>query len=93
MARPTVFRSAFMSSRRWFGRPKDQQQQQQRSWPSRITPNRSSIDVTHVGIYVGNGQMVDAPHTGAEVRVESFPAAVGASWRTDTYLGATSIDD
>jgi cell wall-associated NlpC family hydrolase len=28
--------------------------------------------VTHVGIYVGNGQMVDAPHTGAAVRVESY---------------------
>jgi hypothetical protein len=37
--------------------------------------------------------MVDAPHTDAEVRVESFPTAVGASWGTDTYLGATSIDD
>ncbi|HLI25052.1 MAG TPA: NlpC/P60 family protein, partial [Acidimicrobiales bacterium] len=26
----------------------------------------------HVGIYLGNGQMVDAPHTGAFVRVESI---------------------
>jgi cell wall-associated NlpC family hydrolase len=26
----------------------------------------------HVGIYLGNGQMVDAPHTGAVVRVESI---------------------
>jgi hypothetical protein len=25
----------------------------------------------HVGIYVGNGQMLDAPHTGAQVRVEN----------------------
>jgi cell wall-associated NlpC family hydrolase len=24
----------------------------------------------HVGIYIGNGEMIDAPHTGAEVRVE-----------------------
>jgi cell wall-associated NlpC family hydrolase len=55
--------------------------------------SRSGTDVTHVGIYVGNGQMVDAPYTGAEVRVESFPTAVGASWGTVTYLGATSIDD
>jgi hypothetical protein len=37
--------------------------------------------------------MVDAPYTGAEVRVESFPTAVGASWGPDTYLGATSIID
>ena len=28
--------------------------------------------VTHVGMYVGNGQMVDAPHPGAAVRVESY---------------------
>src|SRR4029077_16271349 len=26
----------------------------------------------HVGIYLGGGQMVDAPHTGAVVRVESI---------------------
>ncbi len=53
----------------------------------------STTDVTHVGIYVGvqGGQavMVDAPHTGAEVRVEPFPSRVGASWGTDTFLGAT----
>jgi cell wall-associated NlpC family hydrolase len=28
--------------------------------------------ITHVGIVVGPGEMVDAPHTGAVVRVESF---------------------
>jgi len=41
-------------------------------------------DVTHVGIYVGNGQMVDAPHTGADVRVESY-----GRW-TD-LVGATAV--
>ncbi|MGH3535483.1 MAG: C40 family peptidase, partial [Pseudonocardiaceae bacterium] len=50
-------------------------------------------DVTHVGIYVGTtgGQafMVDAPHTGADVRVEAFPTAIGVSWGTDVYVGAT----
>jgi hypothetical protein len=49
--------------------------------------------VSHVGIYVGvqDGQsvMVDAPHTGADVRVEPFPSRIGASWGTDSYLGAT----
>jgi cell wall-associated NlpC family hydrolase len=25
----------------------------------------------HVGVYIGNGQMIDAPHTGTSVRVES----------------------
>jgi peptidoglycan DL-endopeptidase CwlO len=29
----------------------------------------------HVGIYVGNGQMIDAPHTGTSVQVQSVPAA------------------
>ncbi len=46
-------------------------------------------DVTHVGIYVGNGQMVDAPHTGADVRVEATPTTPGASWGTDVVVGVT----
>jgi hypothetical protein len=29
------------------------------------------------------------PNTGADVRVESFPTTVGASWVTDIYVGAT----
>jgi peptidoglycan DL-endopeptidase CwlO len=40
-----------------------------------------SID--HVGIYIGNGLMVDAPHTGASVRVE-------AVWWSQ-YVGAVRI--
>ena len=28
----------------------------------------------HVGIYVGNGQMIDAPHTGTTVQVQAVPA-------------------
>jgi cell wall-associated NlpC family hydrolase len=50
-------------------------------------------DVTHVGIYIGveNGRamMVDAPHTGANVRVEAFPTTIGTAWGTDIYVGAT----
>jgi cell wall-associated NlpC family hydrolase len=37
--------------------------------------------IHHVGIYVGNGQMIDAPHTGANVRYDS-------AFRSD-YIGAT----
>jgi cell wall-associated NlpC family hydrolase len=50
-----------------------------------------SID--HVGLYVGvvGGQnvMVDAPHTGADVRAEAFPATPGASFGSLLYVGAT----
>jgi len=37
--------------------------------------------VEHVGIAIGNGEMVDAPHSGAVVRIESdqWPNYVGAS--------------
>jgi len=39
-------------------------------------------DVTHIGIYVGAGQMVDARYTGADVRVQSFPTTVGPGFTT-----------
>jgi cell wall-associated NlpC family hydrolase len=46
--------------------------------------------VSHVGLVVdGSGRMVDAPHTGAAVRVEPFPLTIGATWGGDVYLGAT----
>ena len=51
-------------------------------------------DVSHVGIYVGvqdgKAVMVDAPHTGAEVRVEPFPATVGARWGDEVLVGASA---
>ncbi|HET6874604.1 MAG TPA: NlpC/P60 family protein [Acidimicrobiales bacterium] len=48
-------------------------------------------NVVHVGIVVDpSGVMVDAPHSGADVRVESFPTRVGANWGGETYLGATN---
>jgi cell wall-associated NlpC family hydrolase len=41
----------------------------------------STSAVEHVGIVIGNGEMVDAPHSGAVVRIESdrWPDYVGAS--------------
>ncbi len=33
--------------------------------------------IGHVGIYFGGGKMVDAPHTGARVKVESFGSSFG----------------
>ncbi len=50
-------------------------------------PNTS--DVTHVGMVLRPGEMVDAPHTGAFVRTEPFPTTLGAEWGEDHYLGAT----
>ena len=51
-------------------------------------------DVSHVGIYVGvqdgKAVMVDAPHTGADVRVEPFPATVGARWGDEVLVGASA---
>lgn len=33
--------------------------------------------IRHVGIYWGNGKMIDAPHSGARVRIESFSSWFG----------------
>lgn len=44
-------------------------------------------EVSHVGIVVRPGVMIDAPHTGANVRYESFPTQLGAAWGADTVIG------
>jgi cell wall-associated NlpC family hydrolase len=41
----------------------------------------------HVGIYIGGGQFVHAPHTGDVVKVSSL----GDSWYASTYVGARRI--
>jgi NlpC/P60 family len=41
----------------------------------------------HVGIYVGDGYLIDAPHTGAFVRVDSLDAR----WFANNYVGAKRI--
>lgn len=49
--------------------------------------------IEHVGIYIGNNQMIDAPHTGADVRIDQNPTSwanfVGATRPTDP-TGATT---
>ena len=41
----------------------------------------------HVGIYIGNGYFIDAPHTGAFVRIDSLNGA----WERANYVGARRI--
>jgi cell wall-associated NlpC family hydrolase len=48
----------------------------------------------HVGVYIGNGMMIDAPHTGADVRIE--PVGNPVSIRRilpDESVGSTSTID
>lgn len=47
----------------------------------------SNGDVHHVGIYIGNGQMIHAPHTGDVVRV----ADLSTPYYEATYYGARRI--
>ncbi|MDA8182897.1 MAG: hypothetical protein M0035_00455 [Actinomycetota bacterium] len=44
----------------------------------------------YVGVQDGQAVMVDAPHGGAELRVEPFPATVGARWGDEVLVGATT---
>jgi cell wall-associated NlpC family hydrolase len=47
----------------------------------------------HVGIYIGNNEMVDAPHTGADVMIEKladWPTPFGAARPTANTNGSQS---
>jgi cell wall-associated NlpC family hydrolase len=43
--------------------------------------------ITHVGIYFGNGKMLDAPHSGARVRIENFGSWFGG----EKYVAARRL--
>lgn len=45
--------------------------------------------IGHVGLYLGEGKMLDAPHTDANVRVETIPTQIGAAYGADTLAGFT----
>ena len=45
--------------------------------------------IDHVGLVVSPGVMVDAPYTGADVREDTFPTTIGASFGNMIYVGAT----
>jgi cell wall-associated NlpC family hydrolase len=51
---------------------------------------QSATDVSHVGIYVGSGQMIDAPYTGTVVRFDGVPTVPGTPWGGERYVGATA---
>jgi cell wall-associated NlpC family hydrolase len=36
------------------------------------TNNADPATIHHVGIYIGGGEMVDAPYTGVDVRIDSI---------------------
>jgi cell wall-associated NlpC family hydrolase len=44
-------------------------------------------NLNHVGIYIGNGQFVNAPHTGAFVEIDSLTAP----WFASHYVGARRL--
>jgi len=43
--------------------------------------------LNHVGLYIGGGQFIHAPHTGDVVKISSM----GDSWYASTYMGARRI--
>jgi len=42
----------------------------------------------HVGMYIGEGTMVDAPSSGTDVRIETIPLTAGVAWGSQVVLGA-----
>ena len=46
--------------------------------------------VTHVGIVLNpSGEMIDAPYTGAQIRIDPFPTTPGDPFGSEIYVGAT----
>ena len=68
----------------------------QYDYPNSVSVSRSQLQpgdlvffagLGHVGIYVGNGQFIHAPHTGDVVRIDSL----SGSWYSSEYDGAKRI--
>lgn len=58
-----------------------------RSWqPGDLLFFSDGKEISHVGIYLSPGVMLDAPHTGARVRTEAFPNRIGAAWGSDKLV-------
>jgi peptidoglycan DL-endopeptidase CwlO len=76
--------------------PRTSQEQQQVGTPVGSVAQAQPGDLVfygspaeHVGIYVGNGQMIDAPHTGTSVRIEGVgtPTSIRRIVGTTPYAG------
>jgi cell wall-associated NlpC family hydrolase len=68
----------------------------QYNYPNSVSVPRSDLQpgdlvffagLGHVGIYVGNGQFIHAPHTGDVVRIDSL----SEGWYASEYDGAKRI--
>ena len=66
------------------------------NYPDSVSVSRSQLEpgdlvffagLGHVGIYVGNGQFIHAPHTGSVVRIDSL----NEGWYASEYDGAKRI--
>ena len=66
------------------------------SYPNAVSVPRNQLQpgdlvffagLGHVGIYVGGGQFIHAPHTGDVVRIDSL----GGGWYSSEYVGAKRI--
>ncbi len=64
-------------------------------YPGAVSVSRSQLEpgdlvffdgLGHVGIYIGNGQFIHAPHTGAVVSIDSL-----SGWYASEYVGAKRI--
>jgi len=64
-------------------------------WTMGVSVSRSDLQpgdlvffdgLGHVGIYIGGGQFIHAPHTGDVVKISSI-----SGWYADTYVGARRI--
>ena len=67
----------------------------QYNYPNAVHPPRSELQpgdlvffagLGHVGIYIGNNEFIHAPHTGANVEIDSL-----TGWYSSEYYGATRI--